>query len=75
MAILKKLALLGVIAAFATIVPPANAKSIWQELNEAAPRSPAVDYREAVQRTIFDDIQASAPVAKPQADDDKLVGE
>lgn len=75
MTTLKKLTLLGVIAAFGAMVPPANAKSVWQDLNEAAPRSLAGDSRGAVQRTIFDDLREAAPVAKPQADDDKLIGE
>ena len=75
MTILKKLSLLSVIAAFGIIGTPANAKSIWQEVNESSPRSIAGHFGGVVQRTIFDDIQETAPVGKPQSDQDRLVGE
>ena len=61
-----------VIAAFSVIAAPANAKSVFDQLNESAPRSIFDDIRDSAPRTIFDDIQSSAPISAPDKD---LVGE
>ena len=51
---------------------PANAKSIWDQINESAPRTIFDDIRDTAPRTIFDDIRDSAPVRAPDKD---FVGE
>jgi hypothetical protein len=78
------LAVIGAIAAFGLLATPANAKSVWDQLNETAPRTvfddirdtaPRTifdDLRESAPRTVFDDLQATAPIHAPDKD---LVGE
>lgn len=51
------------------------AKSIWDQLNEAAPRSVFDEIRDAAPRTVFDDLQASAPVAAPESGPADFIGE
>ena len=58
MKIRTSLTLVSLIAAIGVVATPVGAKSIWDQLNETAPR------------TIFDDIRDTAPVRAP--DDDRF---
>ena len=60
-------------AAFGFIAAtPVNAKSIWDQINDTAPRTIFDDIRDTAPRTIFDDIRDTAPVRAPDKD---LAGE
>ena len=60
MKVLTGLTVVSVIAAFGIFATPASAKSIWDQLNDTAPRS------------IFDQLNDSAPERAPDKD---LAGE
>lgn len=66
------LTFISVIAAFGFFATPIGAKSIWDQLNETAPRSIWDQLNETAPRTIFDEIQDAAPVRAP---DEDLAGE
>ena len=68
MKLFSNLAVVGTIATFGLLAAPANAKSIWDQLNETAPRTVFDDIRDAAPRTIFDDLQDSAPLSAPDKD-------
>ena len=57
------LTIISVIAAFGVVTVPAGAKSIWDQLNETAPK------------TIWDDIRDTSPVRAPEEDRTDLTGE
>lgn len=66
------LAVVGTVAAFGLFATPANAKSVWDQLTETAPRMVFDDIRDTAPRTIFDDLQETAPISAPDKD---LAGE
>jgi hypothetical protein len=52
----------------------ANAKSIWETLNETAPRSVFDDIRDTAPRSVFDEIRDVAP-RLPTTESDQFDGE
>lgn len=64
---------IAVVSALASVGTPANAKSVWDQLNESAPRTIFDDLNDTAPRTIFDDIRDTAPVRAP--DDDQPVSQ
>ena len=66
---------IAAIATMAYLSSPAFAKSIWDEINETAPRSAWDQLNEAAPRSIFDEIGAAAPVRAPVRKDNVLDGE
>jgi hypothetical protein len=66
------LTIISVMAAIGGVATPVGAKSLWDQLNESAPRSIFDEIRDTAPRTIFDEIRDSAPVRAPDQD---LVGE
>ena len=66
------LTIISVIAAFGVVATPAGAKSVWDQLNETAPRSIWDQLNQTAPRSIFDDLRDTAPVRAP---DEDLAGE
>ena len=71
---MKTLNILTVFAILGLTTIPADAKSIFDQLNDTAPRSIFDDISDTAPRTVFDDIRDTAPVSKPDITD-TYVGE
>ncbi|MDX2157562.1 MAG: hypothetical protein SFW09_13745 [Hyphomicrobiaceae bacterium] len=72
---IDKVALISIVVALGLLTTPANAKSIWQELNEAAPRSIFEDLQRSAPRSVFDEMTDTAPVCADDAEAGALHGE
>ena len=71
---MKSLNTLAIIAVLGLTTIPADAKTIFDQLNDTAPRSVFDDLSASAPRTVFDDLRATAPYRKPDVAD-TLVGE
>jgi hypothetical protein len=72
---MKLLAKYSALAAIVLGTHLANAKSVWDELGESAPRSVFTEIRDTAPKSIFDQIGDAAPVGRPEAEPVDLVGE
>lgn len=84
---MKAFRTLVIISACGLLAIPANAKTIFDQLNDTAPRSVFDDLRDTAPRTVFDDLRDTAPrsvfddlrdsspVRKPDLTDGVFVGE
>lgn len=72
---MRKIYGLLVLAALNSMVQPAIAKSIWDGLNETAPRSVFDQLRDTAPRSVFEEISDSAPVQAPETSPHDLAGE
>ena len=72
---MKFLLTYSAITALAFGIASAEAKSVWDELNETAPRVVFEDLQDTAPRTVFDEIADTAPLQPREAEPADLVGE
>ena len=72
---MRKLIVFAVVCNFAGLTTAQAARSVFDDLNQTAPRGGTIVSTDIAARDPFDRINSTAPVRKPTPADDVMTGE